>query len=276
MGLRGATLRGAYNCAGIMPSLRETSGRPCPSLVHHSHGSMGSLEMMSGLNNPHTGHSHNPQRGRAVSTVSPQIIQLQQNWHQPNTTNSNRECKMNDRLQPRTDASSARSASWCAEVTDDEFRRLQLSDRTPRRVTRSELIIDDKCEEAFYTPMTSLRSDRIKPRECSSTRRRSPSRSCSPSPHIFSTVQLLLSSVSSEPFEGGSTASERTLSSSELPNDGQNQPQARHSFSEIANEKERMAAFEASKRMLGMAQKKNQLQVAGGDCPGQPRRLSAI
>uniref|UniRef100_A0A183CLY2 GLOBIN domain-containing protein n=1 Tax=Globodera pallida TaxID=36090 RepID=A0A183CLY2_GLOPA len=239
MGLRGTTLRGAYNCAGIMPSLRETSGRPCPSLVYHSHGSLGSLEMIEGVQYQQFRHK--------ISNCN--RIGINQTQQIP-IGNSKRMIDFSRGLMPL--------------VLQQEVLR-----GVPKRVTRSELIIDDKCEEAFYTPMTSLRTDRIKPRECSSTRRRSPTRSCSPSPRIFSTVQLLLSSVSSEPFE-------RTLSSSEFPNDGQNQPQARHSFSEIANGKERVAAFEASKRMLGMAQKKNQLQVAGGDCPGQPRRLSAI
>ncbi|KAL3118555.1 hypothetical protein niasHT_000320 [Heterodera trifolii] len=296
MGLRGSALRDVYYGGDKVPSLKAISGRPRPSLFQHSHGSLGSLEMMSGFFHSHrpnhpniafnqTDGVHNGrQRQRAVSAVSAQISQVQQNLEQKqsaigNLKNEKKEQPTSARLQPRTDGCppSARSASWCAEESADEFRRLNLNDGATKRATRSELFIDDKFEEAFYTPPTKLKTDRQKAKEGVSSSPSSSRRSFSPSPRIISTVQLLLSAANSEPFDA-MTASERTLSSLELPNDCGKHSKGRHSFSEFANDgRERLAAIEASKRMLEMV-KKNQLHVVGGEkSPTErTRRLSAI
>jgi hypothetical protein len=67
-------------------------------------------------------------------------------------------------LQPQAgtspnNSSSARSASWCAEVNGDHLRRLQISGGGggcdgPPRTARSELNVDNSNEgnEVFYTP----------------------------------------------------------------------------------------------------------------------------
>lgn len=54
-----------------------------------------------------------------------------------------------------SNSSSARSASWCAEVSEGQLRRLQISgeDGKQTRTARSELNIDNnECGEIFYTP----------------------------------------------------------------------------------------------------------------------------
>jgi hypothetical protein len=54
-----------------------------------------------------------------------------------------------------SNSSSARSASWCAEVSEGQLRRLQISgeDGKQTRTARSELNIDNnESGEIFYTP----------------------------------------------------------------------------------------------------------------------------
>ncbi|KAL3108105.1 hypothetical protein niasHT_015920 [Heterodera trifolii] len=228
MGLRGSALRDAYYGGDKVPSLKAISGRPRSSLFQHSHGSLGSLEMMSGFFHSHrpnhptiafhqTDGLHNGrQRQRAVSAVSAQISQVQQNLQQKQSEIGNLKNEKKEQPNKRSASApdgtaappSARSASWCAEESADEFRRLNLNDGATKRATRSELFIDDKFEEAFYTPPTKLKTDRQKAKEGVSSSPSSSRRSFSPSPRIISTVQLLLSAANSEPFDA-MTASER-------------------------------------------------------------------